>query len=61
MEDMSGLEVIKKLELSGNKLPTIIGLLSGAVELNDAKKYTETLNCPIEYRQLNKILKKIYK
>ena len=61
MEEMSGEEVVKKLETSGNKLPPIIGLITGITEINDIKNYTQTLNCPIEFRNLNNIINKLFK
>ena len=61
MEEMSGEEVVNKLETSGNKLPPIIGLITGVTEINDIKNYTHTLNCPIEFRNLNNIINKLFK
>ena len=29
--------------------------------LNDIKNYTQTLNCPIEFRNLNNIINKLFK
>ena len=61
MEEMTGEEAVQKLELSGNKLPPIIGLLTGVSEINDIRNYTATLNCPIEFRELNNIMIKLFK
>lgn len=60
MEEMSGEDVIKKLEATGNKLPKIVGLVSGATEITDKRNYTATLDCPIDFRQLNKLIKQIF-
>ena len=58
---MTGEEVVKKLEASGNKLPPVVGLLTGITEVKDIKNYTVTLNCPIEFRELNAIILKLFK
>ncbi len=60
MEEMSGEEVVKKLELTGNKLPPIIGLITGTKEIIDIKNYTDIIECPIDYKKLNKLIKKIF-
>ena len=60
MEEMSGEEVIKKLETTGNRLPKIVGLVSGITEINDKRNYTAIINCPIDFRQLNKIIKQLF-
>ena len=60
MEEMSGEEVVKKLETTGNKLPKIIGLVSRTKETNDKRNYTAILDCPIDFRQLNKIIKQLF-
>ena len=60
MEEMSGEDFVKKLETTGNKLPPIIGLLTGINEILDIKNYTATLDCPIEYRRLNKAINRIF-
>ena len=61
MEEMTGEEVVKKLEASGNKIPPVVGLLTGITEVKDIKNYTVTLNCPIEFRELNAIILKLFK
>ena len=61
MEEMTGEEVVKKLEASGNKIPPVVGLLTGITEVKDIKNYTVTLNCPIEFRTLNNIINKLFK
>ena len=61
MEEMSGEEVIKKLETTGNKLPKMIGLVSGTTEISDKRNYTAILDCPIDFRQLNKVIKQLFK
>ena len=61
MEEMSGEEVIKKLETTGNKLPKMIGLVSGATEISDKRNYNAILDCPIDFRQLNKVIKQLFK
>ena len=61
MEEMTGEEVVKKLEASGNKIPPVVGLLTGITEVKDIKNYTVTLNCPIEFRALNNIINKLFK
>lgn len=61
MEEMSGEEVVKKLETTGNRLPKIVGLVSGATEITDKRNYTAILDCPIDFRQLNKVIKQLFK
>ncbi len=60
MEEMSGEELIKKLETTGNKLPKIVGLISSSSVINDKKNYTRLLDCPINFRQLNKVIEEIF-
>ena len=60
LEDMSGEDFIKQLVAVGNNIPPAIGLLTGTEDLTKIKSYTYTLDCPIEYRQLNKVLRKIF-
>ena len=58
MEDMTGKEFINKLQSTGNKLPPIIGLKILSDETQNENKYFDELMCPIEKRELNKIIKK---
>ena len=58
MEDMSGEDVVKKLNSTGNRVPVIIGLITKANEIKDIYDYM--LNCPIEFRELNKIINNIF-
>ena len=60
MEDMSGEEVVSKLDATGNKVPPVIGLISSSSEFDKEYKYSVQLECPIEYRSLNKVLKNIF-
>ena len=39
MEEMTGEEVVKKLEASGNKIPPVVGLLTGITEVKDIKNF----------------------
>ena len=61
MEEMSGEEVMTKFETSGNKIPPVVGLLTGISEVKNIENYTATLNCPIEFRELNAIILKLFK
>ena len=56
MEELSGEEVVSKLESTGNKIPPVIGLINKSDDARDS--YDETIICPIEFRELNKIIKK---
>ena len=39
----------------------IIGLVSRTKETNDKRNYTAILDCPIDFRQLNNIIKQLFK
>ena len=59
MSDMSGEEVVSKLNSTGNRVPVIIGVITKA---NDEIKdvYDYVLNSPIEFKELNKIINSIF-
>ena len=60
MEEMSGEEVISKLEATGNKVPPVVGIISSSSEFDKEYKYMEQIECPIEFKNLNKCIKKIF-
>ena len=57
MEDMTGKEFINKLQSTGNRLPPIVGMILNIDILDKTHKYDNILYCPIEYRELTKIIK----
>jgi CheY-like chemotaxis protein len=57
MEDMTGEEFINKLQSTGNRLPPIVGMILNIDILDKTHKYDNILYCPIEYRELTKIIK----
>ena len=61
MEDMSGEEVVSKIEATGNKVPPVIGVITISSDKQTEKMYYEELMCPIEKRELNKIVLKVFK
>ena len=61
MEDMSGEEVVSKIEATGNKVPPVIGIITISSDKQTEKMYYEELMCPIEKRELNKIVLKVFK
>ena len=58
MKDMSGVDVVNKINSTVNVAPPIIGLFTQANEVNSVYNYV--LNCPVEFRELNKIINKIF-
>ena len=60
MEDMSGVDFVKKLEATGNKIPSIVALTSVSDVLGDESVYTEHIICPVEFKSLNKVIKNIF-
>ena len=60
MEDMSGEEFITKLEATGNKIPPVVGLISTVDDCDKEYKYSSLLVSPIEFRELNKVIKKYF-
>lgn len=61
MKNLSGEDVIRKLESSGNKIPPVVGLTSISDELSENNSYSAHIMCPIEFRELNRVLIKIFK
>ena len=56
--DMSGFEFVEKLNSTGNKVPPVIGLVSKSNE--DITSYYDVLELPIEFRNLNMIINKVF-
>ena len=61
METMNGKELINKLESTGNKIPPIVALVNNTESKEEISYYNSTLICPIEFRELNKIINKLFK
>ncbi len=60
MDEMSGIDFVKKLQGTGNKVSPIVALTSVSDTLSDESVYTEHIMCPVEFRVLNKVIKKIF-
>ena len=56
--DMSGFEFVEKLNSTGNKVPPVIGLVGKNNE--DITNYYDVLELPIEFRNLNIIINKVF-
>ena len=56
--DMSGAQFCDKLNSTGNKVPPIVGLISKSSE--DVSIYYDVLDLPIEFRNLNMIMNKVF-
>ena len=61
MKNITGEEIIRKLETTGNKIPPVVGLTSISDDLTDNNSYSAHMMCPIEFRELNRIINKIFK
>jgi CheY-like chemotaxis protein len=61
MKDITGKEVVRKIEASGNKVPPVVGLTSISDELEEENCYDAHIMCPIEFRELNRVINKIFK
>ncbi len=61
MKDVSGEEVIRKIESSGNRIPPVVGLTSISDDLTENNSYAAHIMCPIEFRELNRVINKIFK
>ena len=60
IEETTGEEIAKNLEVNGRKKPLVIGLITGVSQVTNTKSYTALLDCPVEYKQLDEILKIIF-
>ena len=56
--DMSGAQFCDKLNSTGNKVPPIVGLINKSSE--DVSIYYDVLDLPIEFRNLNMIMNKVF-
>ena len=56
--DMSGAQFCDKLNSTGNKVPPIVGLINKNSE--DVSIYYDVLDLPIEFRNLNMIMNKVF-
>jgi CheY-like chemotaxis protein len=59
MDDMSGSEVITRLNSTGNRLPFIVGLVNDGSSLKDSE-YNDILYTPIKFKDLNKIINNVF-
>ena len=59
MDDKSGVEVVNGLESTGNRIPPLIGMVTLSSEV-DNNTYSDLIKCPIEFRELNKIMNKYF-
>ena len=60
MKDMSGEEFVIKLESTGKKIPVIVGLVVKTDYFENEKLYSSLLMCPIEFKNLNNIIRKYF-
>lgn len=56
MDDMSGEDVINRVNATGNKLPFVVGIVNDRTSLNKDNEYSDILNNPIEFKKLNRIV-----
>ena len=60
MNDMSGEEVINRLNATGNKIPFIVGIISDDSSLSNDNEYNALLKNPIEFKDLNMIINSVF-
>ena len=60
MNDMSGEEVINRLNATGNKIPFIVGIISDDSSLSNDNDYNALLKNPIEFKDLNMIINSVF-
>ena len=56
MDDMSGEDVINRVNATGNKLPFVVGIVNDRTSLNKDNEYSDILINPIEFKKLNRIV-----
>ena len=59
-ETINSNDIINKLKISKSKDAPIVSLVLETNEINKTNIYDEKLICPIEYRELNKIIMKLF-
>ena len=60
MKDMSGVDVINRLNSTGNRVPPIIGIVTKNNNSDDLGSYYDVIQAPIEFRMLNRIINKMF-
>ena len=58
MKESGGVEFVSKLNSTGNKIPPVIGVVSK--KSSDFSEYYDVLESPIEFRDLNRIVNKVF-
>ena len=58
LENFSGNDFIKKLNSTGNRIPPVIGIVSK--NSSDVSQYFDIVEIPIEFRELNVIMNKVF-
>ena len=59
MDEMSGGDVINRVNATGNILPFVVGIINDRTALNKDNEYNAILTNPIEFKKLNRIINSV--
>lgn len=60
MNDMSGEEVINRINATGNRVPFMVGIVNDELSLSTENEYNALLKNPIEFKYLNSIINTVF-
>ena len=60
MKDMSGLDIINRLNTSGNRVPPVVGIVTKNDNESVNSSYFDVVEAPIEFRTLNRVMNRVF-